>query len=110
MQITSSKIRSVAFVMPTGQRFAIRHVWSWFGYSVGVQFVILLVEVWVVFWVFTKVVAKISGAPSHIESVCVIAYASGDHHRVLQSCDLRLYFLVFGFWFYDCSLRCFVFL
>ena len=77
--------------MPTGQRFAICHIWLWLWYLVVVQFVILLVEVWVVCWVFTKVLAKDRVRVSSTGSVCA-CLGSGDHHHMLQICHLGLYF------------------
>ena len=79
--------------MPTGQGCAVSNFNSRlrFSYLVKVEFVRLLAEVWVVCWLFTKVVAKLLGAPSH-KRVCVGDARPDDHHHVLQICILGLYF------------------
>ena len=91
--------------MPTGQRFAICHIWLWLRYLFVVEFVIFLVEVWVLCGVFTRVVAKeCECVSSQWECVCVLSQRWSSSH--VANLWLGVVFLVFS---YDCSLRCLVF-
>ena len=101
-------LRSLAYGLGHAYGAEIRDSDFWFrlkfGYLVGVQFVRLLAEVWVVCWVFTEVVAKGLGPPI-TKAVCVCACSP----MIIITCWLFVVWSCIWGWGCDCNVSCLVF-